>query len=54
MASTYAMQVPAKARQEVIDFVVRRLEQLLIDGGATPEAGEHGCRHLMKVVMYIH
>jgi hypothetical protein len=31
----------------VVDFVVRRLEQLLMEGGASPEAGEcvQGCYH---------
>lgn len=39
-AGAQPLAVSAKAQGAVLDFVARRLEQLLIDSGIPPEAGE--------------
>jgi hypothetical protein len=38
-ANAQPVAVPPKARAAAVEFVTKRLEQLLIDGGASPEAG---------------
>ena len=47
-AEQQSIPVPAASREEVLAFVGRRLEQLLMDAGGSPEAGEskEGCREL--------
>lgn len=39
-AAAQPVKVDAKARGAVLEFVARRLEQLLVDAGVPPEAGE--------------
>ena len=41
-AAQQSIAVSAAKKKTVLDYVAGRLEQLLVDGGVSPEAGEIG------------